>query len=157
MRHGRQPAPHRQPFALRGAQLAEADEVRARLCDRVGELLVVHDELMIVDPRLPIRGQRPYLGRVDHRLHVHLGDARLQGRQRPLDSLTASRLVRRREVVGEEHAFFGREAPEREARRRLGVRARQPDRQPELDGELEVDVEELGPELHRPEMRQRDG
>ena len=65
--------------------------------------------------------------------------------------------MRRREVVGEEHALLGREAPEREARRRLGVRARQPDRQAELDRELEVDVEELGPQLHRPEMRREVG
>ena len=81
----------------------------------------------------------------------------LQIRQRALDSLTTSRLC-----AGVK--WSGKSTPSSAARRRNGkpvdasvVRARQPDRQPELDRELEVDVEELGPQLHRPEMRREMG
>ena len=51
------------------------------------------------------------------------------------------------EVVGEHHALLGGEAAEREADVALEGGAQHPHRQAELDGEVEVDVEELGPEL----------
>ena len=53
------------------------------------------------------------------------------------------------EVVGEHHALLGRELAEREADQPLARRARQAQRQAEVDGQLEVDVEELGPQLQR--------
>ena len=68
-------------------------------------------------------------------------------------STAAPRAGRARdEVVGEHHALLGGEAPEREADDALGVVAAEPQRQPEVDRQLEVDVEELGPELERAEV-----
>ncbi len=61
------------------------------------------------------------------------------------------------EVVGEHDALVLGEAPEREAGLLGAHGRRQPDRQRELDGELEVDVEELGAQGDRGEVRARGG
>ena len=58
---------------------------------------------------------------------------------------------------GKTTACLGGEAPEREAGALLGDRRRQADRQGEVDGELEVDVEELGPQRDRREVRREVG
>ncbi len=52
------------------------------------------------------------------------------------------------EVVGEDHALLGGQGPEGEADQPLGVGPRQPQGQAELDGQVEVDVEELRLDLH---------
>src|SRR5205807_5845933 len=52
------------------------------------------------------------------------------------------------QVVGEDDTLLAGQLAEREAYGALGGGARQAHRQPEVDGQLEVDVEELGPQLH---------
>ena len=62
--------------------------------------------------------------------------------------------MRGRKWSGKTHALLGGQLAEGEAGVAASVTALgQPDRQRELDGQLEVDVEELGPQLHRPEVR----
>ena len=77
----------------------------------------------------------------------------------PGSSSNSARSTRRRapgghgdHVVGEHHALLGGEAPEREAGDVLGFVAAEPQRQAEVDRELEVGVEELGPGLQRAEV-----
>ena len=79
---------------------------------------------------------------------VDLGDAGAQVEQDALDH-AARADGRPDEVVGEDDALFGRESPEGEADARFAAGARHAQRQVELDRELEVDVEEVGPQLHR--------
>ena len=50
------------------------------------------------------------------------------------------------EAVGEQHALVGGQLADREADVGLGLRAQQPQGQSEVHGQLEVDVEELGPQ-----------
>ena len=104
--------------------------------------------MVIVDPGRPVVADGPLLGRVDRGVDVDLGDARLEVVHDALDRPSTPD-VHDHEVVGEQHALVGRQLAEREPDRPLGRRARQPDRQPELDREVEVDVEELGPQLER--------
>ena len=58
----------------------------------------------------------------------------------------------RHHVVGEHHALLGGEPAEREAGDALGGLVAEPHRQPEVDRQLEVDVEEVGPGLERAEV-----
>ena len=106
---------------------------------------------VVVDPAPPSRGDgRPQLGRVDGRVDEELGDAGPQVGQHRLEAAAATR---RR---GTRTKWSGNTTPSSAARRRNGKPtsrsvdcARQPQRQAELDGEVEVDVEELGPQLQR--------
>ena len=82
-------------------------------------------------------------------MDVHLGDARLEVVDDRARSLRRLPTFTTDEVVGEQDALVGGELAEREADRPLGGGARQPERQAELDGEVEVDVEELGAQLER--------
>ena len=52
-------------------------------------------------------------------------------------------------MVGEDGALLGRHGPGREPDVALHGRAHHAQRQPELERQLEVDVEELGPQLQR--------
>ena len=52
-------------------------------------------------------------------------------------------------AVGEQHALVRGQLAQREAHMALGVAVGQAQRQLELDREIEVDVEELGPQLER--------
>ena len=56
------------------------------------------------------------------------------------------------DAVGEHRAFLGGEPAEREPGDALGLAVAQPHREPELDRQLEVDVEEVGTLLERAEM-----
>ena len=72
-----------------------------------------------------------------------LGDAGLEVEQRALDA--PARAGRARDhVVGEHDALVGGEAAEREPGDVLGLVVAEPEREPEVDGQLEVGVEELG-------------
>ena len=55
-------------------------------------------------------------------------------------------------LVGEHHALLGGQAAEREPGHPFVDAVAEPERQAEVDRQLEVHVEELGPELHRAEV-----
>ena len=82
------------------------------------------------------------------------GCERVDRRVDPLGAAGAPVVV---EVVGEDDALVLGEASERESGLLGGDRRRQPDRQRELDGQFEVDVEELGTQRDRGEVRREVG
>ena len=98
-------------------------------------------------PRPVVGAHGAELVGVDRRGARDLGDARLQLEQRPLDAPAGARRARATK-------WSGNTTPSSAARRRNGkpatrsvVVAGQPQREPEVDRQLEVDVEELGPQL----------
>ena len=120
---------------------------------RVRSAAVVHDEIVVVDPRRPVRRRARELGRVDRGMHVDLGDTRTQVAHDPLDHAPAA-------DAPDGTKWSGKTTPSSAASRRNGKPISRsvdsPDesqRQAELDGELQVDVEELGPQLQRAHVR----
>ncbi|MDD9369277.1 MAG: FAD-dependent oxidoreductase [Acidimicrobiales bacterium] len=109
-------------------------------------------EVVVVDACRPVRRLGAQLGCVDRRVDLHLGDAGRQVAEGPLDDAATADARHAREVVGRHHAFLGGQRAEREADAALGLGAGQAYRQPEVDGEIEVDVEELGLALERTEV-----
>jgi hypothetical protein len=83
---------------------------------------------------------------------VDLGDSRSQVVQGTLDGAATADAAHADAVVGEQHALFGRQLAEREPDRSLRGRLAQANGQPEVDRQLEVDVEELRPQLEGTEV-----
>ncbi len=109
---------------------------------------------MVVDPGLPVvGGQRPQLRAVDGRVEVELGHARSQRGEVLLEDLPGPHAGHEAEVVGEDGAGLGRHRPGRETEVALHGRADHPQGQSELERQLQVDVEELGPQLQRAHVR----
>ena len=117
------------------------------------QALVVGHQREIVDPLVRRRGQRVDLGSVDHGLHVDLRHARFQVGDRGVGTSPRPGSPVVVEMIGEHHALVGGELAERESRLLGGDGRREPDRQPELTRQLEVHVEELGPQRDRREVR----
>ena len=107
---------------------------------------------MVFDAARPVVAARgAQLVGVDARVQRQLGDPGLEVEQRAFDPPAGAGRARD-DVVREHDAFVGGEATEREAGDVLGLLAAEPQREPEVDRELEVGVEELGPGLERAEM-----
>ena len=111
------------------------------------------DEGEVVDPTLRRFRDGPHLGGVDGRLNMDFGDAGGEMFDRLVDPLAAAGAPVVVEMIREHHALVRGEVAEREAGLVLGDRRRQPDRQSELDSQLQVHVEELGAECDRREVR----
>ena len=111
------------------------------------------DEIVVVDPGRPVGGEGPQLGGVDGGVDVDLGDTRAQVGEDPFDGPAASHAGDVQQVVGEQDALVGGQLAEGKAHDALGRRPGQPHRKPEVDGQLEIDVEELGPQGDRAHVR----
>ena len=107
---------------------------------------------MILDAVRPVGMRRPQLVGVDRGCRYTSVTPGAEVEQCLLDRAPRAD-ARVHEVVGEHDAFLVGESPVRKADQSLAARAGHAQRQPEVDGELEVDVEELGPQLHRPHVR----
>ena len=139
---------HASTRPLRVAQLPVADEGDARSLEQ-GPGLGAQHEVEVVDPAGPGVADGPQLGGVDGGVDVDLGDAGRAGRRGsarwPAGLPMPGGVQTKRS--GNSTPSSAARSPEREADGPLGRRAGEADRQAELDGELEVDVEELGPQL----------
>ena len=86
-----------------------------------------------------------------------LGDAGPEVVHDPLERAPAADAGDGTKWSGNTHALLGGQPAEREPDRRARSRRRQPEGQAELDRELEVDVEELGPQLQGAHVASRGG
>ncbi len=82
----------------------------------------------------------------------HLGDAGLETGHEVEECLAGAHRRQRGEAVGKEHALVGGQAPHRESHVGLGVGAEQAKGKAEIHCQLEVDIEELGPQEQGIEM-----
>ena len=108
---------------------------------------------MIVDPALGVVGESVHLWRVDRRLHVHLGHTWLQVSQRRVDALARTGPPVVIEVIGEHDSGISCQFSEREAGLLGGDRRGQPHGELEFAGQFDLDVEELGTQRDRREVR----
>ena len=152
----RRAASRAQPARIASLSARVADQRRAPASAQQGSAGagVVGDEREVVDPLVRRRGQRAHLGGVDRRLHVDLGDARLEVGDGGVG--TRSRLPARQSWS----KWSGNTTPSSAASLRNGKPASSAVivdgsriGSAELDGQLEVDVEELGPQRDRREVR----
>src|SRR5690606_27923094 len=132
---------------LRVAQLPVADERDPGPLEQGAGLGAEH-QVEVVDPAGPRVADGPQLGGVDGRVHVDLGDAGWQVVDGPLDRLPGPDARGVQEPVGEEDTLLGGQVAEGEADGPWGGGAGESDGQAVVDGEVEVDVEELRPQLH---------
>ncbi len=105
---------------------------------------------VVLHPAGPVGAGGPKLVGVDGRVGLDLGHAGGQLEEGPLDGPLGTDPPGAfpgdgHEVVGEDGAFLGGELAEREPHEPLGGLAGEAQREAELQGELEVDVEELRP------------
>ena len=133
---------------LEVAQAPVADALDAGASQHLGQRGVEAHEVVVVDPSGPVIPDGPLLGRVEGGMDVDLGHARLEVVDDALDPPSTPD-VHDHQVVREQDTFVGGELAEGEPDRPLGGGTRQPERQAELDREVEVDVEELGAQLER--------
>ena len=106
-----------------------------------------HQEHLVGHPGLPIGGDGPELGGVDGRVQGQLGDARLEGAEKleeglrgcPTPGSVANRSANRT-------PSSAASCPHGESHVGLGLGTEQAQRQGEVHGQLEVDVEELRPQ-----------
>ena len=129
---------------------------RARTVARSSESRV--SSVVVVDPSRPVGGERPQLGVVGRRVQEDLGHAGPHVHRAPSRSCARlpTPLYVRRGGRGDD-ALLGGEVAEREADGAWVEATGQPDRQRELDRQVEVDVEELGPQLQRAHVASRGG
>ena len=102
---------------------------------------------MVLDPSGPVRVRRPQLVGLHRRVQVHLGDPGPEVVEHPLERAACADR-RPHEVVGEHDALRRGEVAVGEADRSLPGRAGHAEGKREVDRELQVDVEELRPQLH---------
>ena len=126
--------------ALEVAQLAVADERDAGAVEQVGERRIVTDERVVLDPARPVGMRRPQLVAVDGRVHVDLGDAGSQIEQGPFDGAPRAH-VRVDEVVGKDDGLGRGEVPVRKSDRVLRLGSGHAQRETEVDGELQAQIE----------------
>ena len=130
------------------AQLAVADQRGAGAVDEVGQRRVVAHERVVLDPARPVGVRRAQLVAVDGGVDEHLGDAGPEVEQRAFDRVPSANW-NEHEVIGEDDTLGRREVAVRESHDPLTTGRAHPERQAEVDRELEVHVEELGPQLER--------
>ena len=107
---------------------------------------------MVLDPGPPVVTARgAQLVGVDAGVQAQLGDAGRELEQRPLDPPARARCAHHH-TVGEHDPFLGGQPPEREPGHVLLGAVAEAEGQPEVDCELEVDVEELRAGLQRGEV-----
>ncbi len=97
----------------------------------------------------PVRGGGPELGAVHGRMQGDLGHAGPERAERVEQRLAAPDGGHGDRPVGEQDAFLGGQPADGEAHVGLDRVVGQAEGEAEVDGELEVDVEELGPEHQR--------
>ena len=91
-------------------------------------------------------------GRVDRRLHTEFGDPCGQRRYEVSESFRAVLAMELRRTVWGQDSFLLRERSQRETGCVFGCLIGQPDRQLELAGKIDVDVEKFGSQHQRVEM-----
>ncbi len=136
----RRPAPQ---AAHQVAQRAVADERDAGVGDHLVEASICDEQDVVGHPGLPVAADRPELGSVDGRVEGQLGDPRLQQASR---SRNAWRVPRRGRVArwsAKTTPASAAGAVNGKADIALGLGSEQAERQGEVQGQLEVDVEEL--------------
>ena len=104
---------------------------------------------MVVHAAGPVGGEGPQLGRVVGGVEHQLGDTGTQAPEEGVDGRSAAAGCVAEQVVGEHHALLGSQATEREAGEALERGRRHAHRQAELDGQLELHVEELRAQRQR--------
>ena len=112
---------------------------------------IIAEQRMILHPPSPVRRCRAQLVGVDAGVQAQLGDSGRQFEQGAFDLPMRARRGTHH-VIGEHGAFLGSQATEREARDAFRFGVAEAHRQPEVDGQLEVHVEEVGTQLEGGEM-----
>jgi hypothetical protein len=132
------------------AQVSVADQHRPGPFHQIQEGRVVAEVGVVLHAARPVGAGGAQLVGVDGRVGLDLGHARRQLEQSPLDGPLGADPPGAlpeygHEVVGEDGALLGRQLAEREPDEPLGGLAGKAQWQPEIEGQLEVDVEELRP------------
>lgn len=137
--------------ALEFAELTPTDQSCISASDEVAERRIAAQVRVVLDPSGPVGARSAQLIAVDRGMETDLGDSGLELEEQPLDTPLCTRWAHD-DPVGEHCALFGGETPEREPGDTLTFTVAEPHRKTELDRELEVDVEEIGPLLECAEM-----
>ncbi len=121
-----------------------ADDDGTRPRDEIAERGIAAQRDVVLDPTRPVVATcGAQLVGVDAGVQRQLGDAGCELEERALDASACTRWAHDH-LVGEHHALFRREPAEREPGDTLVGVVAQAQRQPEVDRQLEVGVEEVG-------------